>query len=137
MNFKSGRHMMGYGLFLIAMGLAGYLSNPEKAATALMSGGVFGAISMLWGWLLVRGVRWSRWAACATTGLLFVVFAWRASVSWTAVAGGATEKLAAAVIITLMGAASVAMLASLLPGAERPPRPGAARRPRSFSNHHD
>ena len=115
MNSKLGNWMIAYGLFLIAMGAAGYLSNPEKAATALMSGGTFGALSILWGWLMSRGIGWSRWAAGATTALLLVVFAWRASVSWSAFAGGASEKLTAAILITLMGTASLAMLAFLLP----------------------
>ena len=49
MKTKLSQWMIADGLFLIAMGAAGYLSNPEKAATALMSGGTFGALSMLWG----------------------------------------------------------------------------------------
>ena len=114
MKTKLSRWMIGYGLFLIAMGAAGYLSNPEKAATALMSGGTFGGLSMLWGWLMSRGIGWSRWAAGATTTLLVVVFAWRASVSWMAFAGGRSEKLIAAILITMMGTASLAMLAFLL-----------------------
>ena len=61
-----------------------------------------------------RGIGWSRWAAFVTTALLVVVFAWRASVSWTAFAGGASEKLTAAILITLMGTASLAMAAALL-----------------------
>lgn len=119
MKTKPGNWMIGYGLFLIAMGAVGYLSNPEKAATALMSGGTFGSLSILWGWLMTRGIGWSRWAAGATAALLVVVFAWRASVSWMAFAGGATEKLTAAILITLMGAASLLMLAFLLPGPTR------------------
>lgn len=114
MKTKLSKLMIAYGLFLIAMGAAGYLSNPEKAATALMSGGTFGALSMLWGWLMSRGISWSRWAAVATTALLLVVFSWRASVSWMAFAGGATEKLTAAILITMMGTASLAMLGLLL-----------------------
>lgn len=119
MNSKLGNWMIGYGFFLIAMGAAGYLSNPEKAATALMSGGTFGALSILWGWLMSRGIVWSRWAAGATTALLLVVFSWRASVSWSVFAGGASEKLTAAILITLMGTASLAMLALLLPALVR------------------
>ncbi len=129
MDTRTGIHMIGYGLFLFAMGIAGYLSNPEKAATALMSGGAFGSLSVVCGWLMLRGLRWARWAASGMTALLFVVFAWRASVSWTAVASGASEKLAAASIITLMGIASVAMLVSLLPRAGGPRRPGDGRNP--------
>jgi uncharacterized membrane protein (UPF0136 family) len=114
MKTKLGKWMCAYGLFLIAIGAAGYLSNPEKAATALISGGTFGALSIFWGWLMSRGIGWSRWAASATTTLLLIVFVWRASVSWMAFAGGASEKLTAAILITLMGAASLAMLGLLL-----------------------
>lgn len=113
MKTKLSHWLIAYGLFLIAMGTAGYLSNPEKAATALMSGGTFGALSMLWGWMMSRGIGWSRWAAGATTSLLVIVFAWRASMSWTAFAGGATEKLIPAVLITIMGAASLAMITAI------------------------
>lgn len=113
MNTKLGQWMIAYGVFLVAMGAAGYLSNPEKAATALMSGGIFGALSMLWGWLISRGMGWARWAAATTTTLLVIVFAWRASMSWKAFAGGATEKLVPAVLITLMGVASLAMVTAL------------------------
>jgi uncharacterized membrane protein (UPF0136 family) len=119
MKTKLSRWLFAYGLFLMAMGVAGYLSNPEKAATALKSGGLFGGLSMLWGWLMSRGIGWSRWAAGATTTLLVIVFAWRATVSWMAFAGGASEKLVAAVLITLMGLASLAMLKLLLPALLR------------------
>ena len=116
--------MMGYGLFLIAMGVAGYASNPEKAKTALISGGTFGALSILWGWLMTRGFAWSRWAGCGTTAFLAAIFGWRASVSWLAFANGASDKLTAALLITAMGTASVLMLVALVRG------PGQARLPR-------
>jgi len=110
MNTKAARFLIFYGAFLMLMGLAGYLSNPEKARTALMSGGTFGALSILWGVLDARGVRWSLPAAIATTGLLALVFTWRASVGWLAVLDGHSEKVTAASLITVMLAASVAML---------------------------
>jgi uncharacterized membrane protein (UPF0136 family) len=114
MNTKTAGYLMLYGAFLIVMGLLGYLSNPEKAKTALMSGGTFGALSIIWGVLGARGVRWSLPAALATTGLLALVLAWRASVGWLAVIDGNREKLFAASLITLMLAASVLMLLCLL-----------------------
>ena len=46
MNTKLGKLMVGYGTFLVAMGLVGYLSNPDKATTALISGGLFGGLSV-------------------------------------------------------------------------------------------
>jgi uncharacterized membrane protein (UPF0136 family) len=110
MNTKTIGCLIFYGSFLILAGLAGYLSNPEKAKTALVSGGTFGALSILWGVLGARGVRWSLPAAIVTTGLLALVFAWRASVSWLAVLDGNSEKLGVASLITLMLAASVVML---------------------------
>jgi len=116
MNTKLGKWMMGYGAFLVAMGLVGYLSNPAKATTALFSGGVFGGLSVIWGILLARGQSWSRWAALATTALLTAVFAWRASVSWAAFSEGQPEKWVAATIISAMGLASLFMLALLSAG---------------------
>ncbi len=135
MNTKIAGYLMFYGNFLISMGLLGYLSNPEKAKTALMSGGTFGALSILWGvlgesglehlqlafgalsilWgvLGARGVRWSLPAAWVSTGLLTLVFAWRASVGWLAVLDGKSEKIFAAVLITAMLVGSVLMLLAL------------------------
>jgi uncharacterized membrane protein (UPF0136 family) len=105
-----GTWMIGYGAFLLLIGVIGYLSNPEKAATALISGGSFGTLSILWGALLRRGKDWARWAALATVGFLTVVFAWRSTASWLAVHEGQAEKLVAAVLITAMGLASIATL---------------------------
>jgi uncharacterized membrane protein (UPF0136 family) len=114
MNTKTAGYLILYGGFLIVIGLAGYLSNPEKAKTALMSGGTFGALSILWGVLGARGVRWGLWAAIVTTSFLALVFAWRATVGWLAVMDGKSEKLVAAVLITAMLAASALMLPCLL-----------------------
>ena len=121
-----GTWMIGYGAFLITVGVVGYLSNPEKAATALLSGGSFGALSIAWGGLLRRGRSWARWAALATTGFLTAVFAWRSTVSWLAVHGGQDEKLVAAVLITAMGLASIATL-YVLRAALKAPAPAEAR----------
>jgi uncharacterized membrane protein (UPF0136 family) len=117
MKTKLGYWMIGYGFFLIVMGLMGYASNPEKARTALMSGGTFGALSILWGWLMARGFNWSRWAGFGTTAFLVVVFGWRGIVSWMAFANGATEKLTGAVLVTTMAVASVLMVVALVRGA--------------------
>lgn len=114
MNTTPARYLIFYGCFLILMGLIGYLSNPEKARTALLSGGTFGGLSILWGVLLARNVRWSLPAAKTTTGLLLVVFVWRASVGWLAVLDGQIEKQFAASLITVMLAGSIAMLIRLI-----------------------
>lgn len=113
MNTKAAGYLIFYGGLLVLAGLAGYLSNPEKAKTALISGGTFGALSILWGVLGARGVRWSLPAALVTTSLLALVFAWRAIVGWLAVLDGKSEKLFAASLIAVMLAGSVLMLTVL------------------------
>ena len=113
-NKKIARGLILYGAFLILAGLAGYVSNPEKAKTALMSGGMFGALSILWGILEMRGFSWSKMVALASTGFLALIFTWRSTVGWLAVMDGNSEKLFAAALISLMLMASVAMLVVLL-----------------------
>ena len=125
MNTKTAGYLIFYGAFLILAGLAGFLSNPEKAKTALMSGGTFGGLSILWGVLGARGVRWSLPAARVTTGLLVLVFTWRASVGWLAVLDGKSEKLFAACLITAMLAGSVVMLPGLFRAFKQPPTANA------------
>ena len=110
MKNNFGKWMIGYGIFLVVMGAAGFLSNPEKAKTALMSGGTFGGIAVALGFMAQRGAGWTRGAAVALTTMLTGVFIWRSSVSWLAVSGGQSEKLTAALLITAMGVASLAML---------------------------
>lgn len=114
MKTKTAGYLILYGGFLILCGVLGYLSNPEKARTALISGGTFGTLSILWGVLGARGFRRSLPAAMVTTGLLALVFVWRASVSWLAVMDGKSDKIFAASLITLMLVASAVMLPCLL-----------------------
>jgi len=123
MTPRLGTWLLGYGAFLVAVGVVGYLSNPEKAATALASGGTFGALSMAWGLLLRRGHGWARTAATATTGFLALIFAWRSTASWLAVLGGRPEKLVAAALITAMLLASVVTLVVLVRGGQPAPAP--------------
>ncbi len=96
-----GRWYVGYGVFLILCGVAGYLSNPAGAKTALISGGTFGVLSAAWGFLMLRGMGWAWMAALGCTGFLAAVFTWRAAVGWMAVEAG-EPKLFAASLITLM-----------------------------------
>lgn len=122
----SGKWVIGYGVFLFVCGLAGYLSNPEQAQTALMSGSVFGGLSLLWGVLMLLGQSWARMAALVTTGLLSVVFIWRSTVSWMAVAEG-DAKLFAASLITLMLLGSVATVVFLVKSRTRKAEPAPAK----------
>ena len=116
MNF-TGRWFVGFGLFLIFCGVAGYLSNPAGAKTALRSGGAFGGLSVLWGVLMMKGFGWAKIAAWVSTLLLVAAFAWRSAAGWMAYAAG-EPKLFAASLITLMLAASLASVVVLLRSKE-------------------
>lgn len=107
-----GFWFVGFGLFLMLCGAAGYLSNPEGAKTALISGGTFGGLSALWGVLLLCGFGWARMAAWVSTLILVAAFAWRSTVGWLAVGAG-EPKLFAASLITLMLLASLTTIAVL------------------------
>ena len=111
-----GSWYIGFGIFLILCGLAGYLSNPEAAKTALMSGGTFGVLSALWGVWMLKGGRMPAFvAALLTTLMLCGAFTWRSIVSWQAYADG-EPKLFAASLITAMLVASIASLIQLIRG---------------------
>jgi uncharacterized membrane protein (UPF0136 family) len=103
-----------YGTFLIIVGLIGYLSNPEKAKTALLSGGTFGALNIALGWLGSRGWKRSIPIALVVCLLLGGVFTWRTIVSWMAHAEGQPDKLVPAVLISSMLMATVVMIMLLV-----------------------
>jgi uncharacterized membrane protein (UPF0136 family) len=109
-----GRWYIGFGIFLIVCGLAGYASNPAAAKTALMSGATFGTLSALWGFWMLKGGRVAVLiAAGLTTLMLCAVFSWRSIVSWQSYADG-EPKLFAATLITAMLFGSVASLIQLI-----------------------
>lgn len=111
---KIGQWYLSFGLFLIVCGIAGYLSNPAAAKTALMSGSTFGILSVLWGFWMLKGGRVLAFgAALFTTLMLCAAFSWRSIVSWQAVADG-EPKVFAASLITAMLLASVMSLIQLL-----------------------
>jgi len=115
-NTQTAGYLVIFGILLILLGVAGYLSHPEKAYTALIFGGVFGALWILCGILGAKGIRGSRVAALAAVGLVALTCVWRATLGWLAVANGQSEKVFAALVITLMFAVSASMLSVLLKG---------------------
>ena len=72
-----------YGAFLILAGLTGYLSNPEKSKTALMSGGLLGLLNMGLAWAASRSWRTSLSLGLGLAGFLGLVFSWRAVVAFS------------------------------------------------------
>ena len=113
-----GRWFIGFGIFLFVCGLAGFLSNPSGAKTALISGGTFGFLSALSGVLMSRGLGWAWMAALGCTGFLAAVFTWRAAAGWMAYSTG-QPKLFAASLITLMLAGSLISIGVLVKNRHR------------------
>jgi uncharacterized membrane protein (UPF0136 family) len=110
---KIGQWYLSFGLFLIVCGIAGYLSNPAAAKTALISGSTFGLLNAAWGFWMLKGGRLAVFAAAfLTTLMLCGAFSWRSTVSWQAVAEG-EPKLFAACLITAMLLASVLSIGQL------------------------
>lgn len=106
--------LAAYGIFLILIGLLGYLSNPEKAKTALLSGGTFGFLNLALASLAHRGWRRAVPVALGLALFLGLVFAWRSAVSWAAFAGGQPGKLTAAVLISAMLLATAGLIGWLI-----------------------
>lgn len=77
---------------------------------ALLLGGSFGALLVLWGILSARGGRHSRLAAQSTLGLLIVGCIWRAGLGWSAVADGQGERTFASLVVTLMLGVAIFLL---------------------------
>lgn len=106
--------LFGYGAFVFTMGVLGYLSNPEKAGTALKSGGMVASLAVIWatGWACQR--RWALFGAATTLGLVGLAFIWRSSASWMAYFAGESQKRTAALLITAMLVATVVVLPKVL-----------------------
>lgn len=109
----NSKWLIGYSAFLFLCGLAGFLSNPAAAKTALISGSVFGGLSAVWGVMLGKGFGWAKWAALATTLMLCAVFSWRSFASWQKVLNDEPKAFAAS-LITLMLLGSLATVARLV-----------------------
>lgn len=94
--------LLAYGIFLIAIGLAGYLNNPEKAKTALISGGVFGGIHLVWAWMWNRYNQIARYGVAVTVVMVLAASTWRTWATWQAFWAGDESKRFPALLITAM-----------------------------------
>ena len=115
-----------YGIYLIVAGLAGWLSNPEKARTALIMGGSFGALSLLLGFIAASGRRWAYGVMIGLAAMLGTVFAIRSFISWRAYLAGDDSKLFAACLISSMLVATLVLLPKVVCALRKPANPAAA-----------
>ena len=94
--------LMFYGFFLIAIGIAGFSNNPEKAKTALISGGTFGGVHLLWAYLWNRRNDIARYGAAVTLVMVLCASTWRTWASWQAYLDGDQSKKVVAFLLTAM-----------------------------------
>jgi len=97
-----GFTLMAYGIFLLAIGIAGYLNNPQGAKTALISGGVFGGVHLLWAFLWNRTHQIARYGAAITLIMVLAASTWRSWVAWQSYLNGDPSKQFVALLLTAM-----------------------------------
>lgn len=68
-----------YGIFLILCGIVSVIFIGMKAKTALASGGLSGAISIVLAYLASKEIAASSWAGLGLSLALLIVFSWRSS----------------------------------------------------------
>ncbi|MBX7220986.1 MAG: hypothetical protein K1Y36_13630 [Blastocatellia bacterium] len=117
---RAGTFLLGYGGFLIALGVIGFLSNPAKAASALIAGGVCGILAIVFGLQAQKGHPKSIGRALGMVMVTVFAFGWRAVMGWMSVVSGNNTKLLAASLITTMLAGSLAMLPVLFKANTNP-----------------
>lgn len=102
----------------------GQIAFNPAAKTALISGGICGGLSILWGVLLGRGMSWARIAAIVSSILFLGAFSWRAIAGWMAFAGGQSEKWYASMLISCMWVATLVVVAALVRNKPQTCEPG-------------
>lgn len=68
-----------YGVFLILCGIVSVIFIGMKAKTALASGGISGAVSLLMAWLIGQDINSGRVGGLVLAFGLFIVFSWRST----------------------------------------------------------
>ncbi len=102
--------LWGYAGIMMVLGLIGFLSNPEKAISALIVG--LSAL-VLFGGLGVAVKRRKMWSMRLSMGLLVlyvIALSLKVTSLWQSVLAGTPDKLLASVLVSLMLVASLAMV---------------------------
>lgn len=98
--------LIAYGIFLTVSGVAGYFATHATSTSALLNGGVFGALMIVLGLTIRRGRMWTYPAAASAAVIFTLTFAWRSALQWFSVLQGNDDKLLVAVLLTIMGGVS-------------------------------
>jgi peptidoglycan/LPS O-acetylase OafA/YrhL len=109
-----------YGILLVGLGLSVYLKAPDFGWITLLTSLGGGALSLLWGILVLGKYRRRWWIILAVTATMFVLMS-QAVIAWLSVARGdePSPMQLVAVLITLMLVFSCGILMNLLHGEGR------------------
>lgn len=104
---RLGNYTIIYGIILFLCGLFGYISNPTKAITALITGIAFGGIFSFLGFFLRRKKEWALDAILLLLICSLGVFIWRTYLNWFSVMTQGSDKLLAAILTSWMSIATI------------------------------
>jgi uncharacterized membrane protein (UPF0136 family) len=114
MSKRLGVLVMAYAAFLLICGCIGWLLPTKNSGVSLLSGLVFGTITLLFGLGIFRQQLWTLPATVGAVGVFTCTFVWRAIIQWLAVSKGDSEFIGVAVMLTVMIASSAVVLRMLL-----------------------
>lgn len=125
MRNAASKILFGYGLFLIVCGFLGWAATgfSSSGKTAIMSGGVSGALVLVSAWLAGRPAKKLQMIGAhlgLVLPLLFAIpFTWRGIVGWQATAAG-EDKLYVAILLSSMALASLIVFVLLIMNRPKP-----------------
>ncbi|MBU3742718.1 MAG: hypothetical protein FGM24_10600 [Candidatus Kapabacteria bacterium] len=102
MSRSPGPLLIGYGMFLVVAGIVGYAATHATSTSALLNGGIFGALMIVMGVVMRMGRMWTYPAAMSASVIFTITFAWRGALQWHTVIGGESERLPVAMLLTVM-----------------------------------
>jgi uncharacterized membrane protein (UPF0136 family) len=79
---RFSNYMLFYGIVLVICGVAGFLYNPTRAVSALVSGVMPGVAAMALSLLIRQRSSWALAASMGATGVFALMFGQRAFNSW-------------------------------------------------------
>lgn len=91
-----------YAALMFVLGLTGFLSNPDKAISALIVGTITALVFAVLGYFLKKGKKSALNVLIVIGGLLAMMLAWRSSGAWMAYFSGSSDKLVAALLTSGM-----------------------------------
>jgi uncharacterized membrane protein (UPF0136 family) len=105
--------MLFYGIVLVICGVAGFLTNPEHAVPALISGVMPGVAAMSLSFLIRQKSGWALPASMGATGVFAMMYGRQALRSWE-FATSPKGNLVILILCSVMAVASVITLILLV-----------------------